>query len=129
MRKIFKLNKYDYKSRFENMQKFTKFSKFVTEQKINIIFAVVGLIEKPRIWSRKNIDNYIEIYIKSDIKKIIKSNKKKLYRTKKQNDIVGINIKPEFPKRYDIILTNNFKNSLDKLSKNLLKKIHSFILD
>ena len=129
LRKIFKLKKYDYKSRFENMKKFTKFSKFVTDQKINIIFAVVGLIEKPRVWSRKNIANYIEIYIKSDIKKIIKSNKKRLYRAKKQNNIVGINIKPEFPKKYDIILTNNFKNSLDKLSKNLLKKIHNFILN
>ena len=82
MRKIFKLNKYDYKSRFENMQKFTKFSKFITDQKINIIFAVVGLIEKPRIWSRKNIDNYIEIYIKSDIKKSLSLIKKRFTKQK-----------------------------------------------
>ena len=129
LRSIFCLNKYDYKSRLSNMQKFTKFSKFVTDQKINIIFAVVGLIEKPRVWSRKNIDNYIEIYVKSDIKKIIKSKKKKLYRKKKQNNIVGINIKPEFPKKYDIILLNNFNNSINKLSKDLLKKIHNLILN
>ena len=51
-----------------NMKKFIKFSKFITDQKINLIFAVVGLIEKPKIWSRKNIKNYVEIYIKSDIK-------------------------------------------------------------
>ncbi len=129
LRSIFRLNKYDYKSRLSNMQKFTKFSKFVTDQKINIIFAVVGLIEKPRVWSRKNIDNYIEIYVKSDIKKIIKSNKKKLYRKKKQNNIVGINIKPEFPKKYDIILLNNFNNSINKLSKDLLKQIYNLILN
>jgi adenylylsulfate kinase-like enzyme len=129
LRSIFHLNKYDYKSRLSNMQKFIKFSKFVTDQKINIIFAVVGLIEKPRVWSRKNIDNYIEIYVKSDIKKIIKSDKKKLYRKKKQNNIVGINIKPEFPKKYNIIIRNNFNNSINKLSKDLLKKIHNLILN
>ena len=87
LRKIFNLNKYDYNSRMLNMKKFIKFSKFITDQKINLIFAVVGLIEKPKIWSRKNIKNYVEIYIKSDIKKIIR-NKKKLYRNKKKDNIV-----------------------------------------
>jgi len=53
LRKIFHLNKYDYQSRLTNMQKFLKFSKFITNQKINLIFAVVGLIDKPKIWGKK----------------------------------------------------------------------------
>ena len=32
-------------------------------------------------------------------------------------------MKPEFPKNPDIILNNNFKNSLKKMSLDLLKKI------
>ena len=127
LRKIFILDKYDYKSRLYNMKKFTQFSKFITDQKINVIFAIVGLIEKPRVWSRKNIDNYIEIYIKSDLKKIIKANKKKLYNKKNQREIVGINIKPEFPKKYDIIIKNDFKKSLDELAKTLLRKINNYV--
>jgi len=46
-----------------------------------------------------------------------------LYRTKKQNDIVGINIKPEFPKKPHIVINNNLNNSLEKLKKELLNKI------
>ena len=126
LRKIFDLNKYDYQSRMLNMKKFTKFAKFITDKKINLIFAVVGLIEKPKIWSRKNIDNYIEIYIKTDIKKIIKKNKKKLYHNKKKN-IVGISIKPEFPKKYDILINNDFTKSLGELSKILENKIFNLI--
>tara|TARA_A100001388_G_C28717279_1_gene474484 strand:- start:14 stop:544 length:531 start_codon:yes stop_codon:yes gene_type:complete len=126
LRKIFELNKYDYQSRMLNMKKFTKFAKFITDKKINLIFAVVGLIEKPKIWSRKNIDNYIEIYIKTDIKKIIKKNKKKLYHNKKKN-IVGISIKPEFPKKYDILINNDFTKSLGELSKILENKIFNLI--
>ena len=53
LRKIFELNKYDYQSRMLNMKKFTKFAKFITDKKINLIFAVVGLIEKPKIWVEK----------------------------------------------------------------------------
>ena len=122
LRKIFLLNKYDYKSRMLNMRKFLEFAKFITNQKINIIFAVVGLIDKPKIWGRKNIDNFVEIYLKSDLKKIIKKNKKKLYSQNKKN-IVGVTIKPEFPKKADIIVNNNFEKSLDNISKYLLKKI------
>ena len=36
-----------------NMRKFLEFAKFITNQKINIIFAVVGLIDKPKIWGGK----------------------------------------------------------------------------
>ena len=127
LRKIFLLNKYDYASRMINMRKFLDFAKFVTNQKINIIFAVVGLIEKPKIWGRKNIDNFIEIYLKSDLKKIIKKNKKKLYSQNRKN-IVGVAIKPEFPKKADITINNNFKKSLDSISRDLLKKIFRKII-
>ena len=121
LRKIFHLNKYDYQSRLTNMEKFLKFSKFITNQKINLIFAVVGLIDKPKIWGKKNIDNFVEIFVKTNIKKIIRKNKKKIYKNNK--NIVGLTIKPEFPKKYNIILNNNFDKSLEVLSKDLLKKI------
>ena len=81
------------------MQKFLKFSKFITNQKINLIFAVVGLIDKPKYGGKRNIDNFVEIFIKTNIKKILKKNKKKIY--KKNKNIVGLTIKPEFQK--DII--------------------------
>ena len=108
------------------MKKFLDFAKFITDQKINLIFAVVGLIEKPKNSARKKIANFIEIYLKSDIKKIIKKGKKKLYKQKK-NNIVGININPEFPKKADIVLINDYKKSIEILSKVLLNKIHKKI--
>ena len=126
LRKIFVLDKYDYYSRLLNMKKFLDFAKFITDQKINLIFAVVGLIEKPKNSARKKIANFIEIYLKSDIKKIIKKGKKKLYKQKK-NNIVGISIKPEFPKKADIVLNNDYKKSIEILSKVLLNKIHKKI--
>ena len=78
-----------------------------------------------RRWYRKNIDNYVEIYIKADLKKIIKLKRKKIYyvKIKKNNNIVGLNIKPEFPKQPDIIIKNDFKKSMDELANDLIKKI------
>ena len=124
LRGIFKLNKYDYQSRLNNSKKFCGFAKFITNKKINLIFAVVGMMHKPRKWNRHNIDNYLEIYVKSNIKKIISQRKKKIYKkTKIKKDIVGINIKPELPNNYDILIHNNFDRDTSQIAKELISKI------
>ena len=127
LRKIFKLNKYTYNERASNSKKFCKFAKFVTNQKINLIFAAVGMMDSMRKWYRNNIDNYIEIYIKADLKKVIRLKKKKIYHKKNGGDIVGITIKPEFPKQPDIRINNDFKKSTDDLVDNLIKKISKIV--
>ena len=66
LRKIFKIRKYSYKARLEYGKKCCNFAKFVTNQKINLIFAILGMIDELRSWNRKNIENYVEIYIKSN---------------------------------------------------------------
>ena len=126
IRKIFNLRGYTYKDRNEVVMKYCKLAKSITSQNINVIFAVVGLMHNVRAWNRKNIKNYIEIYIKSDLKKIIKKKKKIIYH-KNINNIVGIDIKPELPKKPDIILYNNFQKKTQALSEELIIKIKKYL--
>ena len=122
LRKIFKLNKYDKSSRLKYTEQYSQFLKFITNQGVNVIFTVVGLFDKIRTLNRKNINNYVEIFIRTNVSKIKKKRKKRIY-LKKTNEIVGIQIKPEFPKRPDIIINNDFKKSIRQLSAVLIKKI------
>ena len=127
VRKIFDLKGYEYKQRLQITKKYCKFAKYVTNQKINIIFAVVGMFHEPRKWNQKNIQNYVEIYIKSNIKKIIKTNKKKIYKKRNPGKLIGIDIKPEYPRNPNITILNHFKNSEHTMKNILLKKINIFI--
>lgn len=122
IRKIFKLKGYTYKDRYEVVMKYCKLSKFITSQNINVIFAVVGMMNSVRNWNRKNIKNYVEIYIKSDLKKIIKKGKKRIYHQNIDN-IIGLDIKAEYPKKPDIILYNNFKKDISDYASELVTKI------
>jgi adenylylsulfate kinase-like enzyme len=126
IRRIFKLRGYSPKERFETVMKYCKLAKFITSQNVNVVFAVIGMMDKIRVWNKKNITNYVEIYIKSDLKKIIKKKKKKIYNKNKKN-IVGLDIIPEFPKNPDIILINNFKKDINACSKELMLKIKKHI--
>ena len=127
LRKIFNFNKYTLLDRIILSKKFDNFAKFITDQKINLIFAIVGMMHRSREWNKNNVDNYLEIYIKTNIKTIIKANKKKIYHKRNSGDIVGVNIKPELPKKSDIIITNNFKKTANVLSKELVRKIRDII--
>ena len=74
----------------------------------------------------KGIKNLIYIYIKSDVNKIIKFGKKKnVYSLKK--DVVGLHIKPDIPKRPDIIVENYFNRPLRTIVKELLFKLNKLI--
>ena len=48
------------------LKKYCELAKYITERKINVILAVVGMIETPRKWNRLNIDNYVEATIEKN---------------------------------------------------------------
>ncbi len=122
IRRIFNLKGYSYKERYDTVMKYCKLARFVTNQNVNVIFAVIGMMEGIRRWNKKNIKNYVEIYIKSNLKVVISKKKKRIYKTKTKN-IVGVDIKPEYPKKPNIIIKNDFKKNIKLYSKELLNKI------
>lgn len=91
-------------------------------QNINVIYNNIGLNNIAyNIW-KNGIKNLTFVYMKSDVKKIIKfGKKKKVYNLKK--DVVGVHIKPDIPKKPHIIIENNFDKSVKHLSKLLLNKL------
>ena len=125
-RKIFKIKAYTKKARYKNGLMFTKFLQSITNQKINVIFATVGLDDNLRKQNRLNIENYIEIYIRSDLTKIIKIEKKKIYK-KFNKHIVGKDISAEMPKFPDIIIDNKFDKPLNDLTNLLFNKIKKIV--
>ena len=120
-RNIWNLKKFNKKSRLENCKKYVKFCKYITDQNINIIFTVIGMYQNIRKWNRKNIKNYIEIYIENKNYNL-KTNSKEL-----KNNIVGVDIKAELPKKPDIKVLNNFDKNLKMISNELFKKINKII--
>ena len=107
IRKIFNFKKFSKKDRLAYALVYCKFCKCITDNKINIILSTVSLFHKVRKWNRTNVSNYMEIYIQSDINKIIKQKNKFFYK-KNYKNIIGKDIKPEFPKSPHIIIKNDF---------------------
>ena len=81
-------------------------------------YLLFRMFEKIRMWNRKNIKNYVEIYI-------AKKNYKKLKIKKKlKKNIVGIDVKAELPQRPDIKIVNNFNQNREYVANKLIKEIN-----
>tara|TARA_B100000989_G_C19489464_1_gene449088 strand:+ start:199 stop:729 length:531 start_codon:yes stop_codon:yes gene_type:complete len=126
IRNIFQLKGYSYEERLNTVLKYCKLAKKITSQNVNVIFAVIGMMEVIRKWNKANQKNYVEIYIKSNVKNIIKAKRKKLYH-KNLSKIVGLDIKPEFPRNSHIVVTNNFKKDINYLAKKINLKIKKLL--
>lgn len=122
LRKTFNMKSYNKKDRLVIGMMYIKLIKMISEQKINVIISVVGLFHELQKLNRKIFANYLEIFIKSDIK-LLKSKKKRVFYKKRISNVWGLDLKPEFPKNPDITIVNNFDKSLDNLANELILKI------
>ena len=121
LRNNFLFKNYDIESRKIYAKSYSKFCKLLLKKNFNVIFSTVSLFHEVQKWNKKNIKGYYEIFINSEIKNIIKLNKKKIYKNKE--NIVGVNLDAEFPKKPDFLITNNFTKDIKIISKQIEKNI------
>lgn len=126
LRKIFDMKGYNYSERSKIVRSYSNFINFILKQKINVVFAVIGMMDHARNYNRKIFKNYVEIFIKTNFSSLKKKNKKKLYIGKKSN-VVGKDIRPEFPKNPHFIFNNNFKIDLNKQVDRFYKEVKKII--
>jgi adenylylsulfate kinase-like enzyme len=122
IRNIYKFKFYSRIKRLKLGKANSDLCKLLSEQGLNVIFTTVGLFHELFAYNRKNLKNYLEIYIKTDIKKLLKNKNKSFYKIRTKN-IWGLDLKPQFPKNSEIIIENNFDKSAAKLAKIIYEKI------
>lgn len=127
IRKAFKFHGYSKKDRIQLGKKNINFINLILKQKINVIYDAIALSKILRDTKRKKIKNYVEIFIRTNVKKIIKFNKKKKIYKKIRKNIVGLDISAEFPTNPDIIINNNLQRSFDDICNELFTKIKKII--
>ena len=108
----------------------TSFVKYISSQKINLIISANITSEKFRKWCRNNLKHFLQIYIKAEIKSLVKRDYKKLYQRaidKKIKNVVGVDLPFNHPKKVDLYLTNDntkkeFLSKTQEINKLIKKK-------
>lgn len=128
LRNIHGFRKYTKKDRLQFSKTKMKFCDLILRQKINLIYSTISMFDKVRSMNKKNFSNYVEIFIKTDLKKIISSKKKKIYSRNKMKNIWGVDLKPQFPKKPNIIVVNDFKKPISFYANQILNELKKIII-
>ena len=127
IRESFDLPKdYSYEGRKKIARIYSKMTKMLSDQGFTVVVSVIAMYEEVFLFNRKNIKNYVEVFLDVPLDELAKRNKKKLYSNfyeGKTKNIVGLDIKAEFPKNPDIIL-NNYGNKTVQDCVNDLTDFH-----
>ncbi len=116
---------YDKISRSKNTIRYVNLVKWLNQFNISSIVAVISPFENDRKKCRKQIDNYIEIYLKSSREERIKRDKKKLYLPAikgERKNVVDVDIQFETPINCDFIIDTENKEPT-VIADEILKKL------
>ena len=109
--------------RQRNAERLSVLSKFLADQGIHVVAAVLSIFPEWRRWNRKNIPDYSEVYIKASMQTLLRRDIKNLYARAARGEIVnvvGVDIPFPEPKNPELVIENDvdrleFKELTDRI--------------
>jgi adenylylsulfate kinase len=96
--------------RRRNAERLSRLSKFLADQEIHVVAAVLSIFPEWRSWNRENIQNYSEVYMKATMQTLLKRDIKNLYARALKGEIlnvVGVDLPFPEPENPELIINND----------------------
>jgi adenylylsulfate kinase len=118
---------YSMEDRLLNAQRICQLGKFLDNQGMNVVCAILSIFPETREWNRKYIENYYEVYIETPIEILIDRDSKGIYEKYRRGEIsevVGMDIEFPVPDKADLVIKNiNSKEELLSFAKPIVKRM------
>ena len=109
--------------RRRNAERLSVLSKFLADQGIHVVAAVLSIFPEWRRWNRENIPDYSEVYIKASMQTLLRRDIKNLYARAARGEIVnvvGVDIPFPEPENPELVIENDvdrleFKELTDRI--------------
>jgi len=96
--------------RAKNAERISNLSKFLADQNINVIAAVLSIFPDWQDWNRENIPNYFEVFVNVEMEILKHRDPRGLYRRFKdglEKNVVGCDITFPIPTKSNLVIDNN----------------------
>ena len=101
---------YSIEDRLLNAERICQLGKFLDEQGVHVVCAILSLFPKTREWNRKNLKNYYEVFIDTPIEDLVDRDSKGIYGKFNRGEIsevAGMDIDFKVPNNSDLVIKNN----------------------
>ena len=104
---------YSNEERLKASKRSFRVCKMLSDQGIDVVICCIAMYSQVREWSRQNIANYKEIYIKVEKETLLQRNQKGLYSGSK--NVVGVDLPFDEPMESDIVIHNDGKETPEQI--------------
>lgn len=109
--------------RRRNAERLSVLTKYLADQGIHVVAAVLSIFPEWRRWNRENIPDYSEVYLKASMQTLLRRDIKNLYAKATSSEIVnvvGVDIPFPEPENPDLVIENDvdrldFQELTDKI--------------
>ena len=126
LREVLADEAYTREERISLGMRYARLCKLLSDQGIDVVIAVIGLFKELHEWNRKNITNYVEIFIDTPLEELKKRDPKGLYKRQESGEIkniAGIDLKIDFPVNPDIHIKWASNKTVDSMFQEIVKNI------
>jgi adenylylsulfate kinase len=101
---------HDIESRRENAQRICRLCKFLDQQGLDVVCAILSIFPDSREWCRQNLSSYYEVFIDVPLSHVMERDVKGIY-TKYKNgeikDVAGLDLEFPTPVSPDLVISNS----------------------
>lgn len=106
---------YSREERLEVAKKISALCGILVGQGIHVVCATISLFHEIQAENRKNIPNYVEVFVSCSMEELLRRDQKGLYSKANAgqiNNVVGVDIPIEQPLNPDLTIENESQNNL-----------------
>ena len=122
LRKIFKNNSFNETDRLNLSYQYASMVNLLLDQGIHVVAAFMALFSEIHLWNRKNITNYVEVFLDIPTNELERRDPKGLYKKYRLGEIknmAGLDLKADMPIHPDY----HFKWEENKTSSQIANKL------
>lgn len=97
-----------------NAERLSSLTKFLADQEIHVVAAVLSIFPEWRSWNKENIPGYFEVYLQASLETLIQRDSKNLYARAingEIKDVVGVDINFPEPAEPNLIINNDVEGA------------------
>ncbi len=116
---------YSREERLSLARKYSRLTKLISEQGVNVVVTTISMFEEIYEWNRKNIEKDIEIFLDVPLEELKKRDVKGVYdgETSSDSQVAGLSLRVDEPKNPSIHLLWKANESSEETFERLWKKL------
>ena len=129
LRQVLSDEVYTREERIALGMRYSRLCRLLTSQGVDVVISTIGLFKELHVWNRKNIQNYVEVFIDTPLDELKKRDPKDIYkrfRSGKIKNVAGLDLKVDFPVNPDVHLKWSSNKTIDSMFQELLDNIKHY---